>query len=222
MAEDLPLHHISIPPADETENPPAIVLVHGRGSHEQDLPPLVEDFPDEFHILSVRAPTPLGPGYTWYELDLAAGGLHKSQPDPDGFDRSLSLLTDFVEKAIPAYGLDAERIGLIGFSQGAIMGLGAIVEYPSVFRWVAALHGYLPSRYEATALAAAAGTPVFIGAGETDQIIPVERAEKAVERLRDAGVDVTFQTYPIGHGTSPQEVADLTAWFQTQVRSESV
>ena len=222
MGGDFPLHHLSIEPDTPSENAPAIVLVHGRGSHEQDLPPLVEDFPDDIHVLSVRAPTPLGPGYTWYDLDLSAGGLHGSQPDPDGYDTSLTLLKDFVEEAIPAYDLDADRIGLIGFSQGAIMGLGAIVEYPDLFRWVAALHGYLPARYTDDELTAATGTPVFIGAGERDQIIPVTRAENAADRLRAAGGDVTFRTYPVGHGTNPQEVADLTAWFQTQIRSEPV
>lgn len=212
MSVDLPLKHVSIPPDGGPDRPPAVVVMHGRGANEQDLVPLADHLPEYLHVLSVRAPDRLGPGYTWYDLDLSGGGLHASQPDAKGFDRSLGLIAAFLDQAIEAYELDPGGIGLLGFSQGAILGLGALIERPDATAWVVALHGYLPARYEAEDLSAVAGTPVFIGAGSQDQVIPASRGEEAAQRLSNAGAEVTFRTYPVGHGTAREEVADVSAW----------
>lgn len=216
MDGEFSLQHISIEPERETDQPPGVIVIHGRGADEQDLLPLARELPDHLHVLSVRAPDQLGPGYTWYELDLSQGGLHQSQPDPDEYDRSQNLLTTFVEQAVDAYDLDPTGVGLLGFSQGAILSLGALVERPKEYRWVVALHGYLPARYDASELRAAADRPVFLGVGSQDQVIPAVRGEESAERLGEAGVDVTFRTYPVGHGTAREEVADVREWVESQ------
>ena len=217
MTVSLPLEHVWVEPENGGESPPLLVLLHGRGSHENDLLPLAQQLPDELAILSLRAPTQLGPGYTWYELDLSGGGLHASQPDDEDLDRSLELVDASLKEAQAKYDVDPERIGLLGFSQGAILSLGALAERPDEYAWVVGLHGYLPARYDTTALQRAAGTPVFLGAGTRDQVIPVTRAEDASERLTAAGIDVTFRTYPIGHGTAPQEVEDVGEWVDSRL-----
>ena len=212
--DDLPLVHVSRPPRTGTdESAPAVVLLHGRGADEQDLLPIADRLPESLHVLSVRAPDSLGMGNTWYDLDLSAGGLHASQPDGEDFRRSLDLFDDFVDEAIERYDLDPDRIGLLGFSQGAILSLGSLVEHPERYAWVVALHGYLDDSHDdPEQVEGAAGTPVFVGCGEADQVIPAARAERAAEMLSDAGLDVTFRVYPVGHGTNAQEVADVADW----------
>ncbi len=217
MTPDFALEHVSIAPEDGPETPPAVVLLHGRGADEEDLVPVGRQLPGGVHLLSVRAPTRLGPGFTWYDIDLSAGGLHASQPDPDDFDESLSLLSAFLETAIAEYGLDDEQIGLLGFSQGAILALGALAEQPERYAWIVGLHGYLPARYDVNDLADAAGTAVFLGGGTQDEVIPATRAEDAANRLEAAGVEVTFRTYPIGHGIGREEAGDLIAWVDSQL-----
>jgi phospholipase/carboxylesterase len=214
--DDPPLVHVSVEPAESDGPVPAVVVLHGRGADEQDLLPIARRLPDSLHVLSVRAPDRLQGGYTWYELDLSAGGLHASQPDPDDFRRSLDLLHGFVERAVESYDLDPGRVGLLGFSQGAITSLAALIERPERYAWVAALHGYLPASHEDRA-GAAAGTPVFVGAGEDDRIIPAQRAERAASILRDAGVDVRFERYPVGHGAAPGEVEDVAEWVRERL-----
>lgn len=213
-ANDLPLVHESRP-GTVAADAPAVVLVHGRGTNERDLLPIGTQLPEELHVLSVRAPDTLaGPdSYTWYDLDLSGGGLDASQPDPDGFERSLNLLAEFVDSAVEEYDLDPERIGLLGFSQGAITSLSALLERPDAYRWVVALNGYLAASH-ADRVDRAAGKPVFVGCGAADQVIPADRAERAATRLADAGVDVTFERYPVGHGTSPTEITDVVQWVQ--------
>lgn len=217
MAPNMPLEHVSIAPNDAADRPPSVVLIHGRGANEEDLLGIAQELPDALHVLSVRAPYELGPGYTWYELDLSGGGLHTSQPNPEHFDASMDRLTRFVDEAIDRYDLDPARIGLLGFSQGAILGFGTLAARPDGFAWIVGLHGYLPDRYEQADLAPAASTPVFIGAGTHDQVIPSTRAEDAATRLERAGLEVTFRTYPTAHGIAPDELADVVQWLESRL-----
>jgi len=213
-APELPLVH-EYRPGTVDGDAPAVVLIHGRGTNERDLLPLGAQLPDELDVLSVRAPQSMGGpnGYTWYDLDLSDGGLHGSQPDPDGFRRSLDLVHEFVPAAVDEYDLDAGRVGLLGFSQGAITGLSALLERPDAYRWVVALNGYLAEAHE-DGVGNADGKPVFVGCGAMDQVIPPERAERAAELLASGGADVQFERYGVGHGTTPEEVTDVVQWLE--------
>lgn len=211
---ELPLVYERRPGSVETDAP-AVVLIHGRGTNERDLLPIGAQLPDELDVLSVRAPERMGGpnSFTWYELDLSAGGLHQSQPDPEGFRRSLDLVHEFVDGAVEEFDLDPDRVGLLGFSQGAITSLSALLERPDAYRWVVALNGYLAAEHEDRA-GNAAGKPVFVGCGSMDQIIPPERAERAAERLKEAGADVRFERYDVGHGTTQEEITDVVQWLE--------
>ena len=204
---DLPLEHVYVAPDEPTDR--MVVVLHGRGADEQDLLPVARELPPA-HVVSLRAPDPMGPGYTWYELDLSAGGLHRSQPDPDDFRRSLDLVSDSVSAARAAYG--PESVGLLGFSQGAITALSLLLEDPARFDWVVALHGYLAESHADRTPDGLSGVPVFVGAGEADEVIPVARAEAAAETLREAGAPVTYRTYPTGHGIGREELDDVVAF----------
>ncbi len=209
---DTPLEHVSEAPEKSSDGPaPAVVLIHGRGTNERGLLPIAQRLPEELHVLSVRAPDPLQGGYTWYELDLSRGGHHASQPHENEFRRSLDLLHEFVEWAIEAYDIDPDRVGLLGFSQGAIASLGALCERPESYRWIVALNGYLAESHEERA-GNARDKPIFIGAGQSDQIIPAQRAKRAAEFLEEAGADVRSETYPVGHGTHPEEIRAVSEW----------
>jgi phospholipase/carboxylesterase len=213
---DLPLAHESIPPREEGDGPaPAVFVLHGRGADERDLLPVARHLPETYHVVSLRAPDSLMGGYTWYELDLSGGGLHRSQPHPEEFRRSLDLVWDSVEAATDAYGLDSERLALLGFSQGAITSLSTLVEHPDDVWWVAAHHGYLAEEH-ADVDVDLGGTSVFVGSGEADDVIPASRGEEAAERLRELGADVTYDAYPVGHGIGQEELRDLVDFVEAR------
>jgi phospholipase/carboxylesterase len=212
--DGLPLVH-ERRPGSVSSDAPAVMLLHGRGTNERDLLPIGPQLPDAHDVIGVRAPDAMGgpDSYTWYELDLSGGGLHQSQPDPAGFRRSLELVHEFVDGAVDDLDLDADRVGLLGFSQGAITALSALLERPDAYRWVVALNGYLAAEHHER-VDAAAGTPVFVGCGAMDQVIPAERAERAADRLAEAGADVRFERYGVGHGTTAAEITDVVAWVE--------
>lgn len=215
MSADLPLKHVHVEPSESSEgSAPAVVVLHGRGADEEDLLPVARHLPDELHVVSLRAPDRLMGGYTWYELDTSGGGLHQSQPHAEEFRRSLDLVSETIESAVDAYDLDADRIGLLGFSQGCITSLSLLLEDPSRFAWVVGLHGYLAASHADLAPDGIDGKPVFLAAGAADQIIPAERVERAADRLRELGADVTFETYQSPHGIGQDELADLVAFVE--------
>jgi phospholipase/carboxylesterase len=127
----------------------------------------------------------------------------------------LDLVSRAVQVSIETYDLDADRIGLLGFSQGAIMAFSLLLEAPTRYYWISAHHGYLAATHSDLAPEGLQGKPVLIGAGTADQLIPATRAESAAERFRTLGCDVTFQTYPAGHGIDGDELRDLTTFLSS-------
>lgn len=211
---ELPLEHAYLPP-DDGERAPAVVVLHGRGADERDLLQVARHLPDDLATVSLRAPTPLMGGFTWYELDLSAGGLHESQPDAEDLRESLDLARESVVAAVDGYGLDPDRIGLLGFSQGAVMSFSLLLEDPPSYAWVAGLHGYLSASHADLEPDGIDGRPVFIGAGTADQMIPEARAAAAADRLSDVGCEVTYRTYDTGHGIGPAELQDVVTFVET-------
>ncbi|MFB6301559.1 MAG: alpha/beta hydrolase [Haloferacaceae archaeon] len=215
---DLPLAHVHVPPSVDPDGPPpAAVVLHGRGADEEDLLPVARHLPDALAVVSLQAPDPLHGGYTWYDLDMPEGDLHRSQPDSGDFRRSLDAVAASVDAASEAYGLDRARIGLLGFSQGAIVSLALLLEAPPRYAWVAALHGYLAASHADRSPDGIGGKPVFVGAGRGDRIIPASRSADAAERLRDLGADVEHGVYEGGHGIGPDELEDLVAFVERQI-----
>lgn len=218
MPADLPLEHVYVEPDIPTDGPaPAVFVLHGRGADEQDLLPVAKRLPDSLAVVSLRAPDRLMGGYTWYELEMPDGDLHRSQPHAEEFRRSLDLVSESVSAAIDTYDLASDDIGLLGFSQGAITSLSLLLEHPSKFAWVVALHGYLAESHAERTPDDVAGTPVFVASGSADQVIPTERAEAAADRLRELGCAVESGVYGSAHGIGRDELADLVAWVESQV-----
>lgn len=211
----VPLEHVHREP-DGADDGSVVFVLHGRGADERDLLPVAGQLPGNYHVVSFRAPDQLMGGYTWYELDLSAGGLESSQPHPEEFRRSLDAVSESIDGAVERYDLDPDAVGLLGFSQGAITTLALLLEEPSRYRWAAAHHGYLAESHADLDPDGIAGKPVFVAAGAADQIIPASRSEAAADRLRELGADVTFGSYETGHGIGQEELADLVEFVGSQ------
>jgi len=211
---DIPLEYVHREPEGESDS--AVFVLHGRGADEQDLLPVAERLPGDHHIISFRAPDRLRGGYTWYQLDLSGGGLESSQPHPEEFRRSLDLVAESVDAAVDAFDLDADRLGLLGFSQGAITSFSSVLESPERFAWVVGLHGYLAEEHADAEPEGIEGKPIFVGGGTSDQIIPVSRCEAAAERLHDIGADVRFEAFNTGHGIGQGELDAVVEFVEEQ------
>jgi len=196
------LDHEVRPAAGEPQG--ALILLHGRGTDERDLFPLLDLLDPKRRLVGY---TPGGP------LALPPGGRHwyavprVGYPDPDTFFASLERLEAFVD----ATGVPLDRTVIGGFSQGTAMsyalGLRAGRPRPAA---IVALSGFIPTvpGWEAD-LESRAGLPIAIAHGTMDPVIPVEFAHDARARLEAAGADVTYHESPIGHTIDPRFLATL-------------
>lgn len=83
-----------------------------------------------------------------------------------------------------------------------------------VFVTCAGLSCYLPLRHEPTVLLdGAKATPVFLGHGSSDPLVPIELGEMTKGILEEKGVDVDFRKYPMAHSACPEELQDMSAFL---------
>ena len=206
------LHHELIAPKRSADAYPTLVLLHGRGDSAAGIAPLAYEFErDDLLVLSVQAPLTLGGvmagGYEWYRL------REPRRLDEATLRDSLDALAEFLDTVKSAYPIDPERIMLLGFSQGAVMSLGAQALRPDGVAGVIALSGYFPMEVEADA-GNLVGRPAFVAHGVHDDIIPVEAGRRTRDLLERHGVDLTYREYSMAHQVSAEEMGDARAWLE--------
>ncbi len=206
------LHHELIPPRARADDYPTLVLLHGRGDSAAGIAPLAYEFErDDLLVLSVQAPLELGGvmagGYEWYRL------REPRRLDEATLRASLDALAEFLDTVKVAYPVDSERVVLLGFSQGAVMALGAQALRPDSLAGVIALSGYFPIEVESDA-GDLQGHPAFVAHGLYDDIIPVDAGRRTRDLLDRHGVDLTYREYPMAHQVSAEEMGDVRAWLE--------
>lgn len=211
---ELSLYHLIREPKVKLEKNPLLLLIHGYGSNEEDLFGFATQLPDEYYIISVRAPYNLpGYGYAWYAINFDAG-MNKFTDDAQAA-QSRDLIAAFIDEAVAKYPIDKDNVTLISFSQGAILSYSVALKYPEKISRVAALSGYLhqPIVAEDVHTKDLSHVKFFISHGIVDQVIPVDWARKAPEFLNTLGIKNEYHEYPVGHGVAPQNFHDLMKWL---------
>lgn len=178
----------------------AVVMVHGRGATAESILELRHELgrPDLAYV------APQAAGYTWYPYSFMAP-MERNEP---GLSSALARLGEVVEQ-LESQGIPAERIVLLGFSQGACLSLEFAARNPRRYGGIAGLSGGLigppgtPRDYPGSL----AGTPVFLGCSDRDPHIPRERVDESAEVLREMGAEVTERIYPdMGHTVNEDEL----------------
>ncbi|WP_338374992.1 alpha/beta fold hydrolase [uncultured Flavobacterium sp.] len=208
------LHHLIREPKVKLDKNPAIILLHGYGSNEEDLFSFATELPDEYYVISARAPYDMMyESYAWYAINFDADENKFS--DLDQARSSRDLIVEFIDECVSKYAIDVEKVTLIGFSQGAILSSAVALSYPEKINRVVALSGYLNTEIATEDYLKNNITKVkfFVSHGTVDQVIPVDWARKTKPVLENLGIDVVYNEYPIGHGVSPQNFYDLRDWL---------
>ncbi len=178
----------------------AIVLIHGRGASAEDMMGLFGEL-DVPHLAAVAAQAP---GNTWYPNSFLAP-LAANQPF---LDRSLAQIESMVSEVI-SRGIAAEKLALLGFSQGACLSCEFVARNPRRYAAVMALTGGLigppgtPRNYPGSL----DGTPVFLGASDPDPHVPFVRVQHTRDVLAGMGTAVELRRYPgMGHTINHDEL----------------
>ena len=143
ITKNLSLEHL-IKPSSLTEKAPVIIMLHGYGSNENDLFSFAGELPEEYLIVSAKAPLAMQPyGNAWYEINFDAS-QNKFTNDEQAIE-SRELIVKFIDEVVENYHADPEQVILLGFSQGAILSYAVALSYPEKINKVVALSGYIHS-----------------------------------------------------------------------------
>lgn len=203
-------------------DPSATVMVlHGLGADGNDFVPLAQQL-DLKAVGPIRFVFPHAPvipvtinnGYrmrAWYDI---LGMEAEMREDEAGLRLSRGEIEALLARE-KQRGMAARRIVLAGFSQGSAMSLLTGLRHKERLAGVAGLSGYLPLARSAAAEHSDANvlTPIFMGHGEQDDIVSIERGRASRELLRTLGHDVEWHEYPMGHSVCMEEIADLNRWL---------
>lgn len=193
---------------------PLLLLLHGYGSNEADLFSFAPELPEEYYIISARAPYDLQYGsYAWYAINFDADQNKFSDNNQARISRD--VIADFIDELIANYPIDANDVNLIGFSQGSILSYAVALSYPEKINKVVAMSGYLNLEIVAEDYLKndLSKLKIFASHGTVDQVIPVDWARKTPAILEKLGIAITYKEYPVGHGVAPQNFYDFKNWL---------
>lgn len=195
-------------------NRPTILMLHGYGSHENDLFSFANDLPADFPIVSLRAPHPLPfGGFCWYQINFEA-----SNPEERSDDTAAANSRDGIIAFIESYRRKQQTtqpLILMGFSQGCILSYAVAFTRPDLIHSVMALSGYLhtPILPDTMMQEKLRHLHFYVAHGTEDPILPVDWARKSVAFLEKNQLSHEYREYPIGHGIDPQGFQDLKKYL---------
>ncbi len=185
--------------------PPAtalVVLLHGYGSDGHDLIALGEawraQLPDVAFVAPhapERLPHAAMGGFQWFPLTMR---------DPSEYWRGASaaalVLEQFLESELTRRNLGADRLALVGFSQGTMMALHVGVRRSTAPAAIVGFSGLLAGP-EHLPPALKAAPPIMLIHGDDDAVVPVESFHIAREALAAKGYPVSWHVRSgLGHG----------------------
>ena len=183
----------------------ALIMLHGRGAHAQDILSLA----DYLAVQDFALIAPQATGNTWYPYSFLAP---PAQNEP-----WLSSALDIVKETIDdlnSKGIANEQIYLLGFSQGACLTVEFAARNATKYGGIIAFTGGLigDKIYGENYKGNFAGTPVFIGSSNPDFHVPVERVYATTNILKNMGASVTEKIYNnMGHTINEDELQHANA-----------
>ena len=186
----------------------AVILVHGRGATAESILTLA----DELKLEDVAYIAPQAAGQTWYPYSFLMP-IARNEP---GLSSGIAVIASLLDRLV-ADGVDASRIGLLGFSQGACLSLEFAARHARRYAGVFGLSGGLigPAGTPRDYAGSFDGTPVFLGCSDVDPHIPLERVHESADVFRRMGAAVDERIYTgMGHTVISDEIAVVRALMQ--------
>lgn len=172
----------------------AMILVHGRGATAQSILALglQLDLPGpQRDALALLAPQ--AAGNTWYPYSFMAP-ITQNEPH---LSSALAHVGEVVWQVLGA-GIPAERLMLLGFSQGACLTAEFVARHPRRYGGVAILTGGLigPEGTPRDYPGSLEGTPILLGTSDPDPHVPLTRVLETRDVFEAMGAVVELRVYP--------------------------
>ncbi|HAP96093.1 alpha/beta hydrolase [Epilithonimonas hominis] len=209
------LQYLVREPQNITPETPVLFLLHGYGSNEEDLFSFVPTLPEDWLVISFRAPKDSSyGGYAWFDIDFNNA---ENFVDENEANEAVKLVLENIMGVTNRYGLTDNKTHLCGFSQGGMIVYSLALHYPDLFSKVACLSSYPEEKllnnidrnkkkYE--------NMRFFISHGTEDAVIPLKWGRKAADLLYDLSAFFSFREYMSGHGVNQKNYLDLMDFFK--------
>ncbi len=207
--------------------PVAVVIwLHGLGADGHDFESIVpalrlpENLPVRFvfpHAPEIAVSAFGGErARAWFDFNPNGGA------DIAGLEKSVLQIQDLIQQEIDN-GTPAERILLAGFSQGGVMAFHVALYFSKRLAGILALSTFLA---EGEKLASEKGEanekiPILMCHGQQDTVLPMSLGKSSLAFLEDAGYQVEWLEYPMGHEVCLEEIQEISRWFQAVLGSAS-
>lgn len=195
---------------------PLLVMLHGVGANEQDLLPLAQYLDPRLCVVSARAPHryQFG-GFSWFDIHWHAKGFNI---DTDQAQQSWETVQRFLGEACSAYDCDPQRIYLGGFSQGAIMSLGATLTKPELIAGTILMSGrWMPEVGPQTDRDHIANKPIVAVHGLYDEVIPIQYGRAIRDFLQTLPVQLEYHEFAMGHEINLDSLQVVVKWLKQQL-----
>lgn len=177
-----------------------LIMIHGRGGSNRDIISLSQ----HLEVKDFALVAPQATNNTWYPYSFLAP---PSQNEP-WLTSALDLLKGLVNE-LKGNGFQTDNIYFLGFSQGACLALEFVTRNAAKYGGVVAFTGGLigDKIYNENYSGDFEGTPIFIGTGNPDAHVPVERVHETANILKKMKAEVIEKVYDNrGHTISQDEI----------------
>lgn len=209
------LQYLVREPQNITPETPILFMLHGYGSNEEDLFSFVPTLPEDWLVVSFRAPKNSNyGGFAWFEIDFNSAENFIEETESN---EAVKAVMENIMAITNRYGLINNPTHLCGFSQGGMIVYSLALQYPDLFSKVACLSSFPEEKmlkniikdkkkYE--------NLRFFISHGMEDAVIPIDWGRKAAEILYDLSAYFSFREYMSGHGVNQKNYLDLMEFFK--------
>lgn len=201
-------------PQQITSKSTILFMLHGYASNEEDLFSFVPTLPEDWIVVSFRAPlsTDYG-GFSWYDIDFNNPEKFVEQAQAN---EALKALLEHMLHITNRYGLTENETHLCGFSQGGILSYVLALQNPDFFSKIACLSCYPEEKLLENISKdkkKLQNLRFFVSHGTDDAVIPLDWGRKGADLLYDLGCYFTFREYMSGHGVNQKNYMDLMEFF---------
>ncbi|RCK40200.1 alpha/beta hydrolase [Thalassospira xiamenensis] len=206
-----------------------VILLHGYGADGNDLIGLAPHFaralPDTaFYSPNAPFPCEMSPfGRQWFSLAEYDPEFLRRQPETmsgalramaEGAAKNAAYIDRFIDTLLAEHDLPADKLALIGFSQGTMMALQTAPRRDPALAGVVGFSGALLGD-EAFASAIKTRPPVLLVHGTADPVVPIEASRLARDTLTSNGFDTELHERPgLQHGIDEEGIMLATKFLQ--------
>ncbi len=215
------LPHVEINPqgpADAT-----VIWLHGLGANGHDFEPIVPELqlPESLNVRFIfphapEIPVTINAGYVmpaWY--DILEMNIDR-KVDIDQLLRSAEWVHQFINRERER-GIAAQRIIVIGFSQGGAVAYQAALTYPHKLGGLLGLSTYFATSDTINPHAESLSLPIEIHHGRFDPMVAESLGKKAAANLKSRGYRVNYRTYEMEHEVCFDQIEAISQWLQNQL-----